>query len=116
MSLAVVCSSAQAWRTSLIQATSSAWVATSEIDMDERRTPCCLIFSCFAGVLPRQTPNCQRNGEILYDNMLLLFSYWMVYGAVLTPLGTMIFHHTSTQGLGQIECKAKLSSTRRQVS
>ena len=49
---------------------------------------------------------------------MLPFSYWMVmvYGAVLTPLGTMIFHHTSTQGLGQIECKAKLSSTRRQVS
>ena len=53
----------------------------------------------------------------MYD-MLLLFSYWMVmvYGAVLTPLGTMIFRHTFTQGLGQIECKAKLSSTRPQVS
>jgi hypothetical protein len=116
MSLAVVCSSAQAWRTSLIQATSSAWVATSEIDMDETRTPCCLIFSCFAGVLPRQPPDCQRNAEMFYA--MLPFSYWMVmvYGAVLTPLGTMIFHHTSTQGLGQIECKAKLSSTRRQVS
>lgn len=35
---------------------------------------------------------------------------------VLTPLGTMIFRHISTQGLGQIECKAKLSSMRRQVS